>query len=62
MIWGDGKPDNVLINSKTDDSWLIDFGGSFTEGWVDVELKETLAGDEQALGKITHALDTGRTI
>ncbi|KFY04641.1 hypothetical protein O988_00633 [Pseudogymnoascus sp. VKM F-3808] len=40
------------------DAWLIDSGGSFTEGWVDMELKETLAGDEQALKRITQALDT----
>lgn len=58
VVWGDGKPDNILINSVTDDAWLIDFGGSFTNGWVDVELKETLAGDEQALKKIIRALDT----
>ncbi|OBT68849.1 hypothetical protein VE03_02048 [Pseudogymnoascus sp. 23342-1-I1] len=43
VIWGDGKPDNILINLETDDAWLIDFGGSFTDGWVDVELNETLA-------------------
>jgi tRNA A-37 threonylcarbamoyl transferase component Bud32 len=39
VVWGDVKAENVLINSETDDAWLIDFGGSFTEGWVDVELK-----------------------
>lgn len=51
VSWGDGRPDNSLIDLKTDDVWLIDFGGSFTGG-VDVELKETLTGDEQALKKI----------
>jgi RIO-like serine/threonine protein kinase len=35
VIWGDGKPHNVLIHEVTDDAWVIDFGGSYTEGWVD---------------------------
>lgn len=39
VVWGDGKPGNILINSETDDCCLIDFGGSFTEGWLDVELR-----------------------
>jgi tRNA A-37 threonylcarbamoyl transferase component Bud32 len=59
VVWGDGKPENILIDYETDDAWLIDFGGSFTDGWVDVELKETLDGDEQALRKTTQALDIG---
>ena len=52
MIWGDGKPDNILIHDKIDDAWVIDFGGGYTKGWVDEELQETLEGDEQALGRI----------
>ncbi|RDL30717.1 Protein kinase-like (PK-like) [Venustampulla echinocandica] len=56
VVWGDGKPDNILINSETDDSCLVDFGGSFTDGWVDVELKETCRGDEQAVKKIIDFL------
>lgn len=35
VIRGDGKPHNVLIHEVTGDVWLIDFGGSYTEGWVD---------------------------
>lgn len=27
VIWGDGKPHNVLIHKETDDAWVIDFGG-----------------------------------
>lgn len=56
VIWGDGKPDNVLIHEVTDDAWVIDFGGSFTNGWVDEELIETPEGDEQAVGKILEFL------
>lgn len=52
VIWGDGKPHNVLIHKETDDAWVIDFGGSYTEGWVDEELMETFDGDEQAVGRI----------
>ncbi|KAH7355125.1 hypothetical protein BKA65DRAFT_605110 [Rhexocercosporidium sp. MPI-PUGE-AT-0058] len=42
VIWGDGKPHNVLIHKETDDAW---------------ELMETLEGDEQAVGKILEFLD-----
>ncbi|KAI1394528.1 hypothetical protein F4819DRAFT_481247 [Hypoxylon fuscum] len=58
VVWGDGKPHNVLIHGDTDEAWLIDFGGSYTHGWVDEHLMETLEGDEQAVGKILEFLDT----
>lgn len=51
IIWGDAKPDNVLIDSNSD-AWLIDFGGSYTEGWVEPELAETVKGDLQGLSRI----------
>lgn len=56
VVWGDGKPHNVLIHRDTDDAWLIDFGGSWTDGWVDAELMETVEGDEQAVRRILHFL------
>ncbi|TVY42044.1 hypothetical protein LCER1_G008983 [Lachnellula cervina] len=56
VVWGDGKPENVLIHSETDDCYLVDFGGSWTDGWVDAELRETEAGDEQALTRILDFL------
>jgi hypothetical protein len=56
VVWGDGKPANVLIHQTTDDAWLIDFGGSWTDGWVDRELRETGEGDEQAVGRILDFL------
>ncbi|TVY87562.1 hypothetical protein LAWI1_G005477 [Lachnellula willkommii] len=59
VLWGDGKPENVLIHSGTDDCYLVDFGGSWTDGWVDAELRETEAGDEQALTRILYFLGVG---
>ncbi|KAF3052827.1 hypothetical protein E8E11_007805 [Didymella keratinophila] len=55
IIWGDAKADNFMVD-KHDDLWIIDFGGSYTEGWVDPELSETLEGDEQGLQKVQEAL------
>ena len=52
VIWGDGKADNVLIHSNTDEAWLIDFGGGATVGWVDENLVETAGGDDQAVERI----------
>ncbi|KAJ9413331.1 hypothetical protein QL093DRAFT_2073034 [Fusarium oxysporum] len=55
LVWGDGKSSNIIIDEQ-DNAWLIDFGGGFTEGWVDEELAETKKGDEQALAKIVELL------
>ncbi|KAJ9145255.1 Protein kinase-like domain [Coniochaeta hoffmannii] len=55
IIWGDAKAENVLID-KNDDAWIIDFGGSYTPGWVDMEKAGTLEGDMQGLGKIMDML------
>ncbi|KAJ4307346.1 hypothetical protein N0V88_000729 [Collariella sp. IMI 366227] len=51
VVWGDAKPDNVLIDVKGD-AWLIDFGGSYTPGWVDADKRETVEGDLQGLQRI----------
>jgi serine/threonine protein kinase len=55
IVWGDGKADNVLIDVN-DDTWLIDFGGGWTNGWVDAKLAGTAEGDNQAVGKIARFL------
>ncbi|KAJ4359141.1 hypothetical protein N0V95_002466 [Ascochyta clinopodiicola] len=55
IVWGDAKADNFLVD-KHDELWIIDFGGSYTEGWIDPELSDTLEGDEQGLEKIQAAL------
>ncbi|KAF2790793.1 hypothetical protein K505DRAFT_409621 [Melanomma pulvis-pyrius CBS 109.77] len=58
IVWGDVKPDNVLIDVNKD-SWIIDFGGSYTEGWVEKEIAGTVQGDLQGLAKILEYLGTG---
>ncbi|KAF5540000.1 hypothetical protein FMEXI_8650 [Fusarium mexicanum] len=55
LVWGDGKPSNIIIDDK-DDAWLVDFGGGYTQGWVDEELMDTKEGDEQALQRIIELL------
>ncbi|KAF1937862.1 hypothetical protein EJ02DRAFT_514929 [Clathrospora elynae] len=56
IIWGDAKADNFVVDAN-DELWIIDFGGSYTEGWVDPELSETIAGDKMGLEKIQAALE-----
>ncbi|OGM42550.1 hypothetical protein ABOM_007921 [Aspergillus bombycis] len=56
IIWGDAKPDNVLVDAD-DDLWIIDFGGGITEGWVDKDKAESFEGDLQAMSRIIEMLD-----
>ncbi|KAI1171970.1 hypothetical protein F4777DRAFT_563704 [Nemania sp. FL0916] len=52
VIWGDPKPDNIMID-KEDNVVLVDFeGGHFTMGWVDAEKVGTVEGDLQGLQNI----------
>lgn len=46
----------MLIDHVTDDAWLIDFGGGWTEGWISQELAGTVEGDELAVKKIFEFL------
>jgi hypothetical protein len=55
IVWGDAKPDNVLIDASND-AWIIDFGGGYTEGWVDSDLAGTEEGDNQGLYRIVEFL------
>lgn len=55
FIWGDVKADNVLVD-KDERPWLIDFGGSWTEGWVEEHLAETKEGDMQGLRQLMKYL------
>lgn len=51
IVWGDVKPDNVLIDVNKD-AWIIDFGG----GWVEKKIAGTVQGDLQGLAKILEYL------
>lgn len=57
MVWGDVKPDNVMIHSESKRAILVDFGGSYSEGWVDEELNETKEGDLQGVRRIMQFID-----
>lgn len=58
IVWGDVKPENMLLDEQ-DDIWLIDFGGGFTHGWIDGEKMETKEGDLQGLAKLKRFLKLG---
>ncbi|PYH70391.1 uncharacterized protein BO88DRAFT_480717 [Aspergillus vadensis CBS 113365] len=53
IVWGDAKPDNILVGAD-DNLWIIDFGGSYTHGWVDEHKEGTMEGDSQALSRIVE--------
>ncbi|KAJ2969292.1 hypothetical protein NQ176_g8741 [Zarea fungicola] len=57
VVWGDGKASNVLIHRDSDDAWVIDFGGGWTDGWLSPELAGTVEGDDAAVAKIFKFLD-----
>lgn len=58
VVWGDAKPSNVIV-SLQNDAYLVDFGGGWSDGWVDENLHETVQGDEQGVGRILTLLDGG---
>ncbi|CAG8980096.1 hypothetical protein HYALB_00012562 [Hymenoscyphus albidus] len=55
IVWGDASPHNILVNNEGN-IWLIDFGGSYTPGWVDKEKCETVEGDLQGIERIKSFL------
>lgn len=55
IVWGDAKGDNFMVD-KDDNLWIIDFGGSYTEGWVDPELRDTEEGDDQGMRRLVNGL------
>ncbi|EHL01936.1 hypothetical protein GLAREA_04699 [Glarea lozoyensis ATCC 20868] len=60
IIWGGVSLRNVLIHETTDDAWVIDFSNGHPdapyEGWVDVSLRGTKAGDLHGLQHIATEL------
>ncbi|KAJ5941949.1 hypothetical protein N7516_002117 [Penicillium verrucosum] len=55
IIWGDAKAANVLID-VSEDVYLIDFGGGYTEGWIEKEKSNSTEGDLQGLENIKRYL------
>ncbi|CAD6455621.1 e56ce9bb-3deb-43ec-b87d-119ea7533f28 [Sclerotinia trifoliorum] len=51
IVWGDAKPDNILID-QNDNLIVLDFDGGRTEGWVEAEYMDTMVGDHLAIAKI----------
>ncbi len=55
IVWGDVKAENVLVD-QSNNVWITDFGGGYTEGWVDKALAETMEGDAMGMAKIRTVL------
>ncbi|KAF8864637.1 hypothetical protein BDZ45DRAFT_669409 [Acephala macrosclerotiorum] len=60
IVWGDAKPDNVVID-KNGDAWIVDFGGGYTRGYVEREKAGTIEGDLQGLEKTVEYVFRERT-
>jgi serine/threonine protein kinase len=55
IIWGDVKPDNIVIDEH-DDAWLIDFGGGYNPQWVDASIAGSIEGDLQGVERLKSML------
>ncbi|OAR02395.1 hypothetical protein LLEC1_02527 [Akanthomyces lecanii] len=61
LVWGDAKPDNVLIDGNQN-AWIVDFGGGYSEGWVPKDLAGTVNGDLVALAKMVDYVERGSVV
>ncbi len=55
IVWGDAKPDNIIIDME-DNAWILDFGGGGTPGWMDNDLMDTKEGDLYVVAKMKEEL------
>ncbi|KAH6842289.1 hypothetical protein B0I37DRAFT_195284 [Chaetomium sp. MPI-CAGE-AT-0009] len=55
LVWGDAKPDNIVIDTD-DNVWVLDFGGGGTPGWMDHATFQTMKGDLNAVAKMKERL------
>ena len=60
IVWGDVKPDNVLIDTD-DDAVVIDLEGGTTRGWVDRDVGGSRAGDFQGLDRLVDFIFNGKS-
>ncbi|KAB5583456.1 hypothetical protein GE09DRAFT_1078968 [Coniochaeta sp. 2T2.1] len=51
IVWGDAKAENVLVD-REENVWIIDFGGGYTEGWVERQMAGTMEGDLAGMAKL----------
>ncbi|KAI5859500.1 hypothetical protein GGS23DRAFT_585683 [Durotheca rogersii] len=58
-LWGNAKAENVLVDIY-DNAWVADFGGGYTEEWVDKEMAGTVEGDLQGLANILEHLGVSK--
>lgn len=55
FVWGDVSPNNVIID-ENENAWIIDFGGGYTDGWIEPDDMETQRGDLEGLKRIKEYL------
>ena len=55
LVWGDVKPENVLVDAEGD-ARVLDFGGGFSPDWVDEALEDTVDGDLQGVARLRDFL------
>jgi serine/threonine protein kinase len=55
VVWGDAKPDNVVIDVD-ENAWVLDFGGGGTPGWMEPSMFQTREGDLHAVKRMRDGL------